>query len=250
MGDVSIDDPGRFENLRSLIKRKGFLEKFYREIYSRYAETLARCPQSGVAIELGSGAGFVKEVIPEVVTSDVIPYEGVDRELDACALPFEDRSLRAILMFDVFHHIPDVEKFLTEADRCLKPGGRCLIIDPYLGWLTNPIFRFIHHEPFHPEAPEWRFESKGPLSDANVALAWMVFQRDRERFEKVFPRLRVDSITPHSPLRYWLAGGLRKWSLAPSSSFGFMSKVDEMLVKMTPRLASFMDVELVKTGEA
>ena len=242
----SIDDPGRVKELRLLIKRKGFLSQFYSEIYERYRATLNRSPKDGIALELGSGAGFVKEVLPDIVTSDVISYSGVDRKLDACDMPFENEALRAILMFDVFHHIPDVERFLNEAQRCLKPGGRCLIIDPYLGWLTTPIFKFIHHEPFHPEALDWRFDSKGPLSDANVALAWMVFKRDREKFKKLFPALEIVSISPHSPLRYWFAGGLRSWSLMPSRSFRFMTKIDSMLVGMTPRLASFMDIEIVK----
>ncbi len=244
--DRSIDDPNRFQDLRFAIKRKGFLTQFYFEIYKRYAATLSRCPKDGVALELGSGAGFVKEALPDVVTSDVISYPEIDQKLDACAMPFGDNALRAILMFDVFHHIPDVEKFLREAQRCLKPGGRCLVIDPYLGWLSTPLYKFIHHEPFRPQAKDWKFDSKGPLSDANIALAWMVFIRDRKKFQKLFPDLEIVSLTPHSPFRYWFAGGLRSWSLVPSKSFNLMTKLDNLLVRLTPRLASFMDIEIVK----
>lgn len=149
-------------------------------------------------------------------------------------------------MFDVFHHIPDVELFLKEAVRCLKPGGRILIVDGYLGWISRPIFKWIHHEPYSPETKDWKFESQGPLSDANTALAWVVFERDRSRFERLFPQFKIASTTPHSPLRYWIAGGLKRWSLTPSASFGLMTRLDQLLVKITPQFVSFVDIEIEK----
>jgi len=37
--------------------------------------------------------------------------------------PLKMAALRGIVMFDVFHHLPDVKSFLTEAADCVKPGG-------------------------------------------------------------------------------------------------------------------------------
>lgn len=241
-----LDDPKRYDEISTTLRRKKFLRSFYLEVYQRYASILARCPKDGIALELGSGAGFVKEILPEVITSDVIDYQGVDRKLDARALPFENESLRAILMFDVFHHIPDVEKFLFEAQRCLKPGGRIFIVDSYLGWISTPIFKFFHHEPFVPEASSWKFDSKGPLSDSNTALSWIVFKRDRAKFEALYPQLKIEGTVPHSPLRYWMSGGMKSWSLVPGSCFGIMSKIDSLLIRATPKFASFVDIEIVK----
>ncbi|MFN9972181.1 MAG: methyltransferase type 11, partial [Phycisphaerae bacterium] len=86
----SLDDPGRGEELVRIIHSKPALRKLYLEVYQRYAETLSRCPEEGLAIELGAGAGFAKEVIPELTTADIIPYSTVEMVFDACQMPFDD----------------------------------------------------------------------------------------------------------------------------------------------------------------
>jgi SAM-dependent methyltransferase len=246
---IHLDGPDRFELLTATLGRKAFLRRLYREFYDRYAECLARCPAEGLALELGSGAGFAREVVPGVLTSDVIPYPGVERVIDGTRMPFAEASLRAIFLLNVFHHIPDPEAFLREAERCLVPGGRMLIIDQHPGALASPIYRHLHHEPFRPEATTWAFASSGPLSGANGALAWIVFQRDRARFHELFPGLRLERYDPHTPLRYWLAGGLKRWSVAPGWSFPLASSLDRLLLRVSPDLGSFVDVEVVRRDD-
>lgn len=242
----ALDDPERIDAIRRTIQRKPFLRRFYEEVYAGYARCLARCPGDGIAVELGSGGGFVERVLPEVVTSDTLAYAGVDRVIDATAMAFGDGELRAILMMNVFHHVPDVAAFLREADRCLRPGGRVYIYDQYPGWISAPILARAHHEPFVPDARDWQFASTGPLSGANGALAWIVFERDRARFERDYPRLRIARYEPCAPLRYWISGGLKAWSLAPGWAFPAATAVDRALTRITPRLASFVEIELVK----
>ena len=204
------------------------------------------CPPVGIALELGSGAGFAKKIVPELVTSDVLPYQGIDQVIDGTSLPFPNQTLRLLCMMNVFHHIPDVGAFLSEAERCLVPGGRILIADQHVGPLCRPIFKYLHHEPFRPTAVNWKFESTGPLSDANGALAWMVFVRDLTEFEKQYPGLKLLRYQPHTPLRYWLAGGLKDWSLLPCWAFGLATAADRLLIGIYPDLGSFTFVELVK----
>jgi SAM-dependent methyltransferase len=242
-----LDDPARGDELSSIIRTKPALYRWYCEVYERYAAALARCPSDGLAIELGAGAGFAKEKIPELTTADVLPYSTVELVFDACRMPFEDCSVRFFCLLNVFHHIPDVGSFLSECQRCLKPGGRVLIVDQYPGWISHWILKHAHHEPYEPDAAEWEFPSTGPLSGANGALAWIVFHRDREAFERQFPRLRIDSVVPHTPLRYWLSGGLKSWSLIPSPLWKLACLGDKLLLKCNPGFASFQDIELVKT---
>jgi len=244
-GAHSIDDPEHIEHIHSALAAKESLRDFYRLAYDEYAAVLARCP-AGVALEIGSGAGFCKDVIPHIVTSDVIDYPGIDQRIDATQLPFEKESLAFIGMTNVFHHIPDVGAFLHEAARCLKPGGRMLLMDQHRGWISGPLLQHVHHEPYDDKAREWRFDSTGPLSGANGALAWIVFQRDRARFEELYPSLKVVRYEPVAPLQYWLSGGLKKWTLLPRSVIGAARALDRSLLKLSPQLGSFVFVEIEK----
>ena len=245
----ALDSHSRVSEIRAQIERKPSLKCLYQEIYEKYIECLNRCPESGIALELGSGAGFPKQMVPELITSDILPYEGVDQVVDATQLPFEDQSLRFIGMMNVFHHIPDAERFLQEAQRCLLPGGRLFIVDQHPGYISTPILRFIHHEPYDARAASWKFESRGPLSDANGALAWIVFVRDRNTFQQLFPNLQLVQYSPHTPLRYWLMGGLKDWNLLPGPAFPFATKMDRILTWISSGLGSFVDIEVVKCGQ-
>ena len=243
---VELDDPARVRQLRELLGRKRFLRSLYEDFYRRFAAGLRLCPEKGLILELGSGAGFLKEFIAEVKTTDILPYDGIDLVVDAARMPFEDGSLRAICMLNVFHHLPDVEKFLLEAQRCLAPGGRVLMVDQYPGFISGPIYRHLHHERFDPDAETWSFASSGPLSGANGALAWIVFERDRARREALTPRLRLERYETSLPLSYWLAGGLKSWSLVPNWAAGSVKCLDALLLRLSPRFGSFVEIELVK----
>jgi ubiquinone/menaquinone biosynthesis C-methylase UbiE len=74
-------------------------------------------------LELGSGGGFLKEINPRVISSEVFFCSGLDLVSDGMEMPFRDSSLASILMLDVLHHIPRPLDFLKEAARCLMPGG-------------------------------------------------------------------------------------------------------------------------------
>jgi SAM-dependent methyltransferase len=94
--------------------------------------TYSRRPRA--VLEIGSGAGFLERRIPEVIRSEVLRCSHVHIVLDARALPFCSGALRAVVMTDVFHHLPDVRAFLREATRCVRPGGSLVMIEP---WVTQ-----------------------------------------------------------------------------------------------------------------
>jgi hypothetical protein len=140
-----------------------------------------------------------------------------------------------LAVWSIHKHVPEV------AARYPATGHRL-----EAGWLSTPIYRHVHHEGFAPDAPAWEFASTGPLSDANGALAWIVFERDRERFTREFRELELARYQPHTPLMYWLSGGLKWWSLVPGFGVGAMGRLDRALARVSPQLCSFVDVELVR----
>src|SRR5690606_24924123 len=89
---------------------------------------------------------------------------------------------------------PDAERFLLEASRVLVPGGRLLMIEPWVTTWSTFVFSRFHPEPFRPDVAEWQFPSSGPLSGANGAIPWIVFERDTERFRTRCPDLAVRRI--------------------------------------------------------
>src|SRR5262245_43666763 len=245
-GARSLDDPSRAGDLGPLIQRKAALRRLYLETYQRYAACLGRSPAAGLAVELGSGAGFVKQVLPEIVTTDVIDYPEVDRVVDGTRMPFADGTVRTLFLLNVLRHVPDVVGLLRRRGLVRRRRGRVLIVDQYPGWIGGFVYRCLHHEPFDATTAEWRFPSKGPLSDANGALAWIVFERDRERFQREHAGLELVAFERHPPLRYWLAGGLKARGPLPGPLVPLATRLDRALLAISPRFASFVDIELVR----
>src|SRR5208337_82432 len=128
------------------IKKNRLLEEIYTDFYARI---LSEIPpdQFPIALELGSGGGFFKELAPHVTTSECVPVPGIERVLDACKIDeaFAEGELDAICALNVFHHLPDAAAFLRGASRVLRPGGRIVLVEPWFTELGQWFHRIIHH---------------------------------------------------------------------------------------------------------
>lgn len=225
---LDIDSPEATRLRCRIIKEKPFLRRIYEEWYETIKDQLpGNVP--GPVLELGSGGGFLDEHIPGLITSEVLPVPGIGILADARRLPFRRGGLSAIVMIDVLHHIPDVESFFKSAADCVGPGGRIIMIEPWVTEWSRFVYTKLHHEPFEPETVAWRFPKGGPLSQANSALPWIVFCRDREKFERMFPEWQITRIDPHMPLSYLLSGGVSMRSLIPGALFDITRKMENRL---------------------
>lgn len=224
------DDPCTTVLRGRIIREKKFLHSIYMEWYNNLLAVVPAedvCP--GKVLELGSGGGFLKELLPECICSDVFCSPGNDLVLDARQLPFHARSLRAICMVDVFHHIPDVAVFLAEVQRVLTPGGVMVMWEPWNTPWSGFVYRWLHPEPFEPQAPEWSFPTRGPLSGANGALPWIVFERDVARLRRDFPCLRLESLRVDFPFSYLASGGVSLRALLPGAFFRPLRRIEKSL---------------------
>jgi SAM-dependent methyltransferase len=221
---IDLDDPKTTTLRREIIRSKPFLRRIYDEWYRWIADQIPR--GAGGVLELGSGAGFFDELVPETITSEIFLLPGIRCVLDGQQMPFADASLKAIVMSDVLHHLPRVRLFFAEAVRTLRPGGVVAMVEPWNTAWSRLIYQNLHHEPFRPEADAWEFPSSGPLSGANGALPWICLARDRASFEREFPQLAIELIQPILPLRYLLSGGVSMRSLMPGFASGPVSLLE------------------------
>lgn len=102
-------------------------------------------------LEIGCGVGLLGQAIKDKLglTNN---YYGIDLNFDpglklskekgltpvkadATNLPYADETFDFIVSTDVFEHVPDAEKLVSETKRVLKPGGRAFIVisDPSEG---------------------------------------------------------------------------------------------------------------------
>jgi SAM-dependent methyltransferase len=232
-----LDDPGTTDIRLGIIRRKRFLRRLYVEWYGLVREAALTAPP-GTHLEIGSGGGFLKEVLPGVVTSEVRRMGEIDLVASAHALPFGSLSLSGIHLVDVLHHIPRPVLFFAEAARCLRPGGVIVLIEPWNTPWAAFVWRHFHHEPFDPLGP-WELPPGGPLSAANSALPWILFGRDRARFEATFPELCVLETRAFMPVSYLVSGGVSLRSMAPGLAYAPLRFAEWTLGPLNRRLGMF-----------
>ena len=241
---LDLDDPSTTQLRRQIIRRKSFLRQIYREWYRVLVEALP--VGQGLTLELGSGAGFLDEMLPGVITTELFYCPGIRAVLDAQRLPWANESLRAIVMVNVLHHIPRPHDFFAEATRCVRAEGAIIMIEPWVTRWSRWVYAHLHHEPFHPDAREWEFRSTGPLSGANGALAWMIFGRDKGKFESMFPAWQIERVELMLPFAYLLSGGVSLRRLMPGWTFGFWRRIERRLDPWSEALAMFAHIVLRK----
>jgi SAM-dependent methyltransferase len=123
-----LDDPRITQLRRQVIRQNAFLSQIYDSWYILLEASIPSGP--GQIVELGSGAGFLSEHVPELIKSEIFFLNDMRIILDGQRMPFVKASLKAIAMTNVLHHIPSARQFF-EAARVTRPGGVISMIEPW-----------------------------------------------------------------------------------------------------------------------
>jgi SAM-dependent methyltransferase len=202
-------------------------------------------PGRGALVELGSGGSYFQDFVPGLITSDVVAGVAA-RVIDARQLPFGDASVQALVLTHVLHHIPDVEAFFREAQRALVPGGVITMIEVAHTPFARFFFRNFHHEPYDDSVRDWSFGQQDSMMDSNQAMSWLVFVRDRQRFEQLFPDLVIEELSFAPWFTYLLSGGVTMRNVFPRFLSGPLFAVEWLLHPLRPFFALHWHIRVRK----
>lgn len=134
------------ERNRQAWAAKPLLREIYHGFYARITACIDRSIP-GRIVEIGSGIGNLKNYFAAAIATDLFPNPWLDLVCDGYRLPFRDSTLSHLILFDVFHHLRWPALFLSEARRVLRARGRLVLFEPYMSWLSFPVYGCFHHEP-------------------------------------------------------------------------------------------------------
>ena len=209
-----------------------------RDIYAGFYERVAAAvePGPGAVIEIGSGIGNLRTAIGGAILTDLFVHDWLDVACSAYRLPFRDGAARAIVLFDVFHHLRRPVAALAECARVLRPGGRVVVFDVYVSATSYLAWQF------HPERLDWRapldLSAEPPEHDeyyAAQANATRMFFSNVGRASA-----RLDGLKPvvheaFSAWHYLLSGGFSKPAFYPRRALPLLRWLDARL-SFAPRL--------------
>jgi SAM-dependent methyltransferase len=223
--DLGTTEAGQIQ--RRILATKPSLRRAYEQIYAKMlAASDLYVPGAQVRLEVGSGGGFLPEIAPSIVASDIRPIPGLDLVFDARHVPVRDASVDVVFAMHVIHHIPNVRMFFAELVRVLRPGGALVAVEPYWSPFAKLLYTHVHPEPFDEHADRWEFESAGPMS-SNQALSYLLLERDRSAFEREFPALEVIELGAFGGPSYVLTGGIWKQKLLPDRALARLSELED-----------------------
>jgi SAM-dependent methyltransferase len=233
----------RFAEHRRAWQTNPALRLCYRSYYGRLRDALP-APALGPWVELGSGPGFAAEFIPELLLTDIVQAPWHQQRAAAEALPFADGEVGALVLFDVLHHVAEPAAFFAEAVRVLRPGGRIVLLEPYI----SPVSRVVYGL-FHPELVDMSVDPFAPASDAqaggkdpfqsNQALPTLIFRRNGARLTARFPHLVVTRVERFAGLSYPATGGFSRAPLVPMLLWRALFAVERWLPRFLFRLVGF-----------
>lgn len=230
LDQLGVNGVERLDMHAGILSRKPILKKVFSEFHKDFRRLDERfLTADGARIELGAGVAPIRDTYPDVLATDIVPSDKLDRILDAEAMDLPDDSVRAVYGQNCFHHFPHPDRFFGELLRVLAPGGGAVLLEPYYGPLASLLYkRLFSSEGFDKKYPSWEAPIEGPMHGANQALSYVVFVRDRAVFEAKFPALRiVHTEQCANYLGYFLSGGLNFRQLWPNSLspvIGFMQR--------------------------
>jgi SAM-dependent methyltransferase len=230
----------RLEEHRRVWARKPVLADLYAVWFDALLE---RVPAGGRALEVGAGPGFLTAYAgrkrPDLrwVATDIVEAPWNTLVADAQRLPFADEAFDAVVGLDLIHHLARPLRFLQEASRVVRRGGRIAAVEPWVTPLSYPVYRWLHHEActmgVDPSSPFGAAEKQAFDGDSAVPreLVRTLPASEWERMGLSQPQVR-----PMNGFGYLLSLGFRPPSLLPRPLGRLLIRADGVSAPLAPWL--------------
>jgi SAM-dependent methyltransferase len=238
---------------RHVWAQKPALRRIYREEF--FARLVSCCRPGGSTVEVGAGPGFLKEMLPGLISTDVAWCPWLDIIADAQSPPFRHTSITNLVGVDVLHHLEEPLAFLQEAERVLVPAGRLILVEPWVTPFSYLIYRYLHQEdcdlsarPLERKAIRSK-NGKKPF-DGNQAIPYLLFGPTTvAKTLACLPGLRLLRIEPFCLFAYILSFGFKRLSLLPEALYEVIAGFERRTLPLW-RSAAALRVLLVLERQA
>lgn len=210
-------------------KNKPLLKLIYNSFYQLISEYI--CHSDGLIVELGSGIGNVKEVIPNCLRTDIFPNPWIDQQENAYKLSFESGTISNLIILDVFHHLRYPGTALEEFNRVLTDKGRVIVFEPYLSLFGLLIYGLIHHEDLGiNEQIQWKTPNNQQIENdtyyAAAGNASRIFFG--KKFLPILSEWNIIEKKRMSAVSYIASGGYSGPQLYPLNAYSIVKHIDKM----------------------
>ncbi|MBF6568853.1 MAG: hypothetical protein IVW54_08260 [Candidatus Binataceae bacterium] len=233
---------------REVWQRKAALRTVYEQWYGNCADALSGLTPT---VEIGAGCGNFKAYYPREIASDVLYGRNwIELVMDAQYLALAANGIGNLIAFDVMHHLQRPLEFLRQALWALKPGGRLVLCEPALTPWSRFVYRAFHHEPLDSGWDLFGLDGSPPEPDpghafANMAIAEILFWRQRARTLKLLPGFKMVKARKFGFVLYPLSGGFGYRCFLPETGLSFLLRLEEAFTRPVARRLTGMRMLVV-----
>jgi SAM-dependent methyltransferase len=225
-------------NLR-VYQNKNLIKLIYEDYY-KVIKKYVYIKKNYKILELGSGGGNIKKIIPDCITSDQFKTNKVDRIENIYKINFKKNSISNIILIDVFHHLRFPNLALKEINRILIKNGKIIMIEPAMGLIPRIIYKIFHYEPngFNLKINWNIIQKKIPSSNkyfAAKSLPWRAFFLKELNLKDKY---KIKFIEPFSDFAFLLSGGYSYYAFYPKFLYSFIKLIDKMLTSISIKIFS------------
>jgi SAM-dependent methyltransferase len=224
---------------RKIYQNKILIKLIYEDYYKIIKKYIYKKTRYKI-LELGSGSGNIKIIIPECITSDQFKNNKTDRVENIYKINFKNNSISNIILIDVFHHLRFPSFALKEINRILIKNGRIIMIEPAMGLIPRIIYKIFHYEPngFNLKI-DWSTIPKNISSTnhyfAAQSLPWRAFFLKELNLKNKY---KIKLIKPFSDFSFLLSGGYSYNSFYPKGLYSLIKLIDKILTYISIKIFS------------